>query len=330
MSFGKSLDLMRLAEMAAGRRKGICVNDIVDELDVNQRTAQRMLRGLELAFPGLKAIDGPGRRRYWKLQDSRFVQMQGVRDTELAALDKSIRRAMDEGAEQDAKALASLRDRLMAALPSHQIERTEMDAEALLMMQGYACRPGPKVKSHPEIMGAISQALKIPCTIKIVYRSARDSEARERELEPCGVLLGIRPYLVARDLGNGRALRRYRIDRIEKAGITMQAFKRDPGFDLKAYAAQSFGSFHSDAEHTRIIWRFAPSAADAAREFLFHPTQELFVEPDGSLRVEFTASGWVEMAWHLYQWGDQVEVVAPEPLREMVEGFQRGDLGVMP
>lgn len=330
MSFGKSLDLMRLAEMAAGRRKGICVNDIVDELDVNQRTAQRMLRGLELAFPGLKAVEGPGRRRYWKLSDSRFVQMQGVRDTELAALDKSISRAMDEGAEQDARALASLRDRLMAALPSHQLERTEMEAEALLMMQGYACRPGPRVKSHPEIMGAISQALKIPCTLRIMYRSARDTEVRERELEPCGVLLGIRPYLVARDLGNGRALRRYRIDRIEKAGITMQAFKRDPEFDLKAYAAQSFGSFHSDAEHTRVIWRFAPSAADTAREFLFHPTQELTDEPDGHLRVEFTASGWVEMAWHLYQWGDQVEVIAPEPLRAMVKGHQRGDLGVVP
>lgn len=330
MSFGKSLDLMRLAEMAAARRNGICVNDVVEEFEVNQRTAQRMLRGLELAFPSLDYTDGLDRRRYWKLTDPRFVKMQGVRDTELAALDMSIRRAAETGAEQDAKALASLRDRLMAALSSRQVERTEMDAEALLEMQGYACRPGPKVKSHPEIMGAISQALKIPCTLRVIYRSARDSEGRERELEPCGVLLGIRPYLVARDLGNGRALRRYRIDRIEKAAITMQAFKRDPDFDLKAYAAQSFGSFHSDAEHTRIIWRFAPSAADAAREFLFHPTQELFDEPDGRLRVEFIASGWVEMAWHLYQWGDQVEVIAPEPLRAMVEGFQRGDLGVVP
>ena len=53
-------------------------------------------------------------------------------------------------------------------------------------------------------------------------------------------------------------------------------------------------------------------------------------EPDGSLRVEFTASGWIEMAWYLYQWGDQVEVIEPAELREMVAGFQRGDLGVLP
>ncbi|MFC3119550.1 hypothetical protein ACFOHS_19975 [Jhaorihella thermophila] len=32
---------------------------------------------------------------------------------------------------------------------------------------------------------------------------------------------------------------------------------------------------------------------------------------DGRLEVRFHAGGWLEMAWHLYQWGDSVEVVAP-------------------
>ena len=53
-------------------------------------------------------------------------------------------------------------------------------------------------------------------------------------------------------------------------------------------------------------------------------------EPDGGLRVAFTASGWVEMAWHLYKWGDQVEVIAPAELRDLVRGHQRGDVGVLP
>lgn len=79
-----------------------------------------------------------------------------------------------------------------------------------------------------------------------------------------------------------------------------------------------------------VIWRFAPSAAAAAREFEFHPDQVVTEEPDGALRVAFTASGWVEMAWHLYQWGDKVEVIAPGELRELVKGHQRGDVGVLP
>jgi hypothetical protein len=60
-----------------------------------------------------------------------------------------------------------------------------------------------------------------------------------------------------------------------------------------------------------VEWRFAPSAADVARTFIFHPDQQVQDEADGSLTVRFTAGGWLEMAWHLYQWGDVVEVIAP-------------------
>ncbi len=34
-------------------------------------------------------------------------------------------------------------------------------------------------------------------------------------------------------------------------------------------------------------------------------------ELDGSLLVRFEAAGHLEMAWHLYAWGDAVEVVKP-------------------
>ncbi len=31
------------------------------------------------------------------------------------------------------------------------------------------------------------------------------------------------------------------------------------------------------------------------------------------------------MCWHLYQWGDAVEVLEPDDLGEMVEGYRRSD-----
>jgi CheY-like chemotaxis protein len=38
----------------------------------------------------------------------------------------------------------------------------------------------------------------------------------------------------------------------------------------------------------------------------------------------------LEMCWHLYMWGDQVEVLAPEALRRMVEPYQRSDFLALP
>lgn len=125
-------------------------------------------------------------------------------------------------------------------------------------------------------------------------------------------------------------MRRFRLDRIEDAEITSRSFRRDADFDLTAHAARAFGSYHSESEYGPVVWRFAPEAAETARKFIFHPDQEITEEPDGSITVRFSASGLLEMAWHLYTWGDKVEVLAPESLREIVSQHRRSDFPSLP
>jgi predicted DNA-binding transcriptional regulator YafY len=102
------------------------------------------------------------------------------------------------------------------------------------------------------------------------------------------------------------------------------------GFDLAAHAARSFGAFNSKNEFGKVIWRFNQRAAPAAREYVFHPNQVIEEEPDGALIVSFEASGWLEMAWHLYGWGDTVEVLAPDELRMFVADHRRHDFPSFP
>ena len=330
MAFEKSFALMRLAEMAAARHRGVCLLDVMQEFEVNQRTAQRMVRGLELIFPSVVCSTDADRRRWWKLIDTAFLRHQGVRDSEILALDMSIRRAVREGAELDVKALASLRDRLLGSLPSSHARRAEADAEAMLEAQGFACRPGPRRIIAPNVIGAIAEAIKAPFCLDILYQGAKDLAPKSRKVEPYGVLFGVRQYLVARDIEYNRAFRRYRIDRITSAKIIGSSFTRDRDFDLGAFASKAFGSFHSEAEFGPVVWRFAPSAAATAREFEFHPTQKMVDEPDGSLLVQFNASGWVEMAWHLFSWGSAVEVIAPPQLIDVLQQVRRGEVEVLP
>ena len=79
-----------------------------------------------------------------------------------------------------------------------------------------------------------------------------------------------------------------------------------------------------------VIWRFAPTAAPVARAFLFHPQQDAEDGADGSLTIRLHASGHLEMAWHFYQWGDAVEVVAPEVIRDLVAKHRRVDFVALP
>ena len=125
-------------------------------------------------------------------------------------------------------------------------------------------------------------------------------------------------------------MRRFRLDRIREAQITGQGFARDPGFNLGTFSALAFGSYHSEAEYGPVEWRFTPAAAPVARQFLFHPDQVMEEADDGSLTVRFEASGHMEMAWNLYQWGEQVEVIAREALRALVAAHRRADFPALP
>jgi predicted DNA-binding transcriptional regulator YafY len=330
MSFQKAQDLLKLARLSACRHRGISVKEVAEEFSVNERTAQRMIYALKEVFPCISHQTDNERRRWWKLRDTTMIGMQGIYDRELVALEMSIRRAERERALMDAEALKALRDRLMATLPSSHARRAEVDAETILEAKGYACRPGPKVKTSSMVMSVIAAALKGPFRLVVWYEGAQDAEPVQRTIEPYGLLLGTRHYLIARDIAKDACLRRFRLDRIARAEITIEWFEKDKDFELEAYAAQSFGSFHSDAEVSRVVWRFSPAAAPTAREFDFHPNQEMVEQDDGGLIVTFEASGLIEMAWHLYKWGDAVEVIEPPALREMVAGFQNDKITVLP
>jgi predicted DNA-binding transcriptional regulator YafY len=180
------------------------------------------------------------------------------------------------------------------------------------------------------VLATIAEALKAPNKLTITYAGERDNDARERLLEPYGLLLGIRRYLVAKEADGDGRFRHFRLDRVKTARLEPMSFLRDESFSLEEHAARAFGSFHAEPEFGQVVWRFSASASSVAREFVFHPRQELIDEPDGSLIVRFEASGWLEMAWHLYQWGDRVEVLEPEGLRALVAQYQRADFPALP
>lgn len=194
-----------------------------------------------------------------------------------------------------------------------------------------ATRPGPRPHSNAAIDAAVGEAIKAVRLLDVTYVSRRDEETRRRRLAPYGILSGIRRYVVARDVDAGDdRLRMFRLDAMEQADVSDVPFVRERDFDLRAFANRAFGIFQSEDEYGEIVWRFSRRAASHARGFVFHPEQVLEEQPDGSLVVRFHAAGHLEMCWYLYAWGDQVEVLAPQRLKEMCESHRRSDFPAFP
>jgi predicted DNA-binding transcriptional regulator YafY len=331
LSYWKAEGLITLATLVAGRHAGVTLDEVMERFGVSKRTAQRMLRVLETLFPETDVgIDDDGRKR-WRLAPSGLRDLLTLSAEEVAALDLATEKMKRSGLVVEAERLLSLRDKVMALVPRPIVARIETDLAALLEAQGLAARPGPRQRIDRKIIAAIAEAIKACRMIEVEYQSRDEPNPSLRWLAPHGLLVGLRSYLVARpDDDPAGPMRLYVIENIRSAKVGVQSFARDPTFNLQAFAQRSFGVFQNDEEFGEVVWRFLPKAAAHARGFEFHPSQQIEDQPDGSLIVRFRASGHLEMCWHLYVWGNQVEVLAPEPLCNMVHAWRRPDFPALP
>lgn len=330
MSFAKANELLRLATLAVARRSGISLAEIEAEFGVVERTAQRMIQALDRIFPDLEATTGDDGRKRWRLPPAAIRDLMTLLPEEIAALDLAVEMLGQAGSMIEASALMRLSEKILALVPRAKAARLETDQEALLEAQGLVARPGPRPRIEPHIAEVIGEAIKACRYLDIAYRG-QDGSLSERRIAPYGVLLGLRRYVVAKLAGDPQApLRQFLANRIECATLSSESFVRDPDLSIRKFAGRAFGVFQDEAEFGKTVWRFAPEAAERAREFEFHPDQTLETAPDGSLLVRFEAAGHLEMCWHLYAWGDKVEVLEPQRLRDLVGGPGRGDFPALP
>jgi len=329
ISYGKARELLDLALFLAGRT-GATLAEIEARFECGRRRAQRMIAALGDLLPQLERAVDEERRPRWRLPVSLVTPFLAPSSDELAALAKAPEILERDGAVGEATSLRQLDAKVRAAIPSAVRTRLAVDEEALLESLGLVARPGPRPATNTEIDEIIGHALKARRCLRIHYASHGQVEPRWRRIEPYGLLLGTRRYLVALNAGRKGAYRHFRVDAIVAAELDEAYFTPDPAFDLTAHAKRGFSSYERADEYGEVVWRFSPEAAPHAGQYQFHPDQILEPQDDGTLIVRFVASGHLEMAWHLYMWGDQVEVIQPTTLKTMTEGYRRSDFPALP
>lgn len=299
--------------MLQARRSGVTLSDIQEEFEVSRRTAERLRNAVErLGWP-LEEVPTDSATKHWRLPPASGTVFLNPTVEELASLESASRLLISSNRRVDAGNLVNLRDKLLALASSKTRRRIEPDLEALMEAEGIAARPGPRPDISVEVLERLREAIKRCVRVRLHYRSRDTGKLSKQLVCPYGLLYGNRHYLVGFSI-NPQILdyRLYSLSRIKKVELTNIYFERRKEFDLQDYSERSFGVFQE--EPFDVVWKFKPEAAMDAREFVFHPSQEFEEQNDGSLIVRFRAGGWLEMCWHLFTWGDSVEVIEPEEL----------------
>tara|TARA_R110002096_G_scaffold432240_1_gene648774 strand:- start:210716 stop:211765 length:1050 start_codon:yes stop_codon:yes gene_type:complete len=324
MSFEKARDIIDLYAKLSSRYVGLSINEVMTDYDVSKRTAQRMLHLSEDMFYAETYNDDEGRKR-WRVRENIRKELIDVNSDELAAFDLAIDLMGKYGQKNQVHHLNKLKTKISALIPKRKSLSISTDLEALLEAQGYAAKRGPRPLINNDIFASISDALKGCQILRMKYTNY------ERILAPYAVLYGKRVYLVAHEKNSSiKEMKYYRLDRISNVSLTEDYFERDESFDLNEYTRKAYSVYQNDDEYSEVEWKFSAEIAEDAKSYLFHPDQQLIENDDGSLIVKFKASGHLEMCWDLYQWGDQVEVIKPERLKKLCEGYRRSDFFATP
>ena len=308
MRHEKAGRLLELARMLAATSEGLTLDEMADRLCVGRRTAERMRDAVRDVFPQLEEVDDPPTRRF-RIPAGLDGMFQAPTAEELAALAAAAELFAQQGAGARAGALKSLERKVLSATRASARRRLAPDLEALLQAETIAVQAGPRPFEDETVLSAVREALLSMRKLRFRYDGG-STPGRTREVTPFGVLFGRSNYLVADE---GRGARNWRLDRIAEVEVADVAAARPEGFSLQDYADQSFGIFHDDTAD--VVLRVTPAGAEDALRWRFHANQDIESQADGSVLVRFRASGMLELAWHLFTWGDKVQVIAPPELR---------------
>jgi predicted DNA-binding transcriptional regulator YafY len=322
LRYEKSDNLLQLALEMQAARYGLSLQDIQQRFDVGRRTAMRMRDAVLRNFPQAMEVPTGEKTKRWRIPKGTLDALVSFSADDLADLDRAAALLRQNGQGDRAQRMLSLKGKIRAMMPDDIARRAEPDIDALLEAEGFAMRPGPKPKTPAPVMSELRDAVKACIKVRLHYRNRRNGKVAERVVHPYGFLFGHRNYLVAfHEHPKANDIVLFSLSNVENAEPMAEYFERDSGFSLADFAARSFGVYQDTPED--VVWKFSPDAASTAAEFEFHPTQVMETQADGSLIIRFRAASDLEMAWHLYMWGDKVEVVAPTRLRDMIAADRR-------
>lgn len=308
MAYTKLRDMLELALELQVSSLGLTIDQLMARTGRSRKTVERMLQGLdeiglEVELSRLESDHHLTKR--WRLEADMSGTLLILQPNERAALERHLQ-TMPEG-------LATVALTKLLGNQKPLSNHLAIDEEELINRTAHIGRTGPRTQANEAHMAIIEHAIQGFEKLEIRYRALGQPRASLRTVDPLGLLFGRFGYLVAarRDIPVT-----YRLDLVEDVRPTGSIFEARTDWNLKDWAADSFGIYHGD-EILDIRLRFTGEAAKRAEKVRFHRSQKMR-RVRGGLIVDLHCQGHRELIHELCHpdWLGQVQIEAPESLRK--------------
>ncbi|QCQ22808.1 helix-turn-helix transcriptional regulator [Desulfoglaeba alkanexedens] len=196
--------------------------------------------------------------------------------------------------------------KLIAGLDGDSARFASAVFDDLVLREGFGCRP--------DIVERLQEAVAQRRRIRIDYLKPGAFKPACYELDPYSFFFRRRALYVEGHCPTRKALRTFRVNRIQRVASTGIFFQPREDYDFGRRSRSAFSVFTS--ENTQAVRvRFSSRARPYIEEILWHPSQQLQAGKDDSLIFTADVANPREVLWWAMSWGGDAEILEPDWLR---------------
>jgi len=222
------------------------------------------------------------------------------------------------------KVIGSLLQDVMSRKGSDQSFFGDIDEHIHVSGHG-PVEPKKLLRRISEIIRAIENCK----VVRIEYVRTYDGAKRDREVEPYGLVCRHGSWYLVGLCRWQNKRRIYQLDQVRRLKVEESSvFKRPAGLSMTGIFKDAWGIWNVDDDRAAAVetvrLKVKKGAAERFGAVSFHDSQQVKPLPGREAEVTFRVSGAGEMIPWLMSWGQVVEVMEPQWLREqLLKGLQK-------
>jgi predicted DNA-binding transcriptional regulator YafY len=305
----KALDLL-------SRPSGVTIKEISENLGIDRRSVYRLMETIEeLHIPTYEDKNPAEKEKRWKLVESYVKKLPNLTFPDISlTLPEIISLYLlkgESGIFQDTEIrqrIDSAFAKLAQVLPDRLCEQIDRVKTIFVPLSKY----GKDYSGKQEIIDCCTDAMLRRRTCYAKYHSFSDDRIKNFKIDPLCFFENNGGLYIFIRATSFDAIRILAVERIHELQMTDSTFEPPPDFDPKALLESSFDIIYDDPLEVKI-W-FSADQARYVKERTWAKDQNFTDQADGSVILQMSTSGWLNVKKWVLSFGAEARVLEPEKL----------------
>ena len=291
---------------------GKSVSDIVEKINCHSRTVYRDLEALQVAGFPLYTEKQDGKTLWFILATAKKNVPIPMSLPELMALyfGRDMLNVLKNTIFHDS--LKSLFTKIKTTLPGDYTKFLDQFEKNIKVGQ----HPYKLYTGFKETLNKVNDSIEDRKYIDMSYFTMSRKKETRRRIAPYNIWFFDGTFYLVGFCLNRKEIRNFSFDRIKHLELSKDSFNRPDDFSIEEHMKSSFGVFHGEPVKVKI-W-FAPEAAGYIKEKIWHESQIITDQEDGSIYFEAEVAGIFEIKTWIMGWGAKAKVIEPDILKKEI------------